>query len=304
MSRVNDVHAGIWGEDDFLDLTAPGKLLYLWSFTNPRCGMSGVYTVSRRVMSFDTGMHGDHLARALGELERGRFVIYADGVLFVRTRVKHLRTKSRQIAKSIASDVRRLTTGHPVREAFMAEYGSDEEWGGGQLFACLHGASPEPPQEPHPNLTEPHRGSMDVGRGTGQVVEGEITNAGRAGRSSKSEPDGFTDWLAYHAERSGRRVPGERTGGRADLARSFAALVAEGFTFDDFKLATDGVLADQWKRENGHDKFVTVLRKTKFGELVEDGRRARTPHLRPVPNGNGQQWRRLLESTEPAGGAA
>lgn len=292
MSRVNDVHAGIWGEDDFLDLSAPAKLLYLWSFTNPRCGMSGVYGVSRRVMAFDTAMQGEHLARALDELQRGRFVIYADGVLFVRTRVKHLRTKSRQIAKSIASDVRRLAAGHAVREAFMAEYGADEEWGQGELFACLHGVSKETPMEPHPNLTEPHRGSMDVGRGTGQGEEGSTTKAGRARRSSKPEPDGFTDWLAYHSERSGRQVPGEGTGGRADLARTFIALLAEGFTLDDFKLATDGVLADQWKREHGHDKFVTVLRKTKFGEMVEDGRRAlnRPAELRSVPGRAGDEY--------------
>jgi hypothetical protein len=181
VSRVNDVHAGIWGEDDFLDLTAPAKLLYLWSFTNPLCGMSGVYRVSLRVIAFETGMAPEHITAALDELRAARFIVYAQGVMFVRTRVKHLRTKSTNIAKSIAGDVRRLPADHPVRVAFMAEYAGDEEWGAGGLHTQLHGASMEAPKEPQADSQEPQRGSMATAKAKAVVVDVGTTNSdGRA----------------------------------------------------------------------------------------------------------------------------
>lgn len=151
--------------------------------------------------------------------------------------------------------------------------GSGEPTGGNSPTAEVSLTSPEPSVEPSGN----HQSSLrsDTAR-------------------SKPEPDGFAEWLAYHSERSGRRVPRERSEGRKKYAATFGALLGEGHDLEDFKLATDGVVADPWKRENGHDKFETVLRRTKFGELVEDGRRARTPHLRPVPSsGITQEWKRL-----------
>jgi hypothetical protein len=111
-------------------------------------------------------------------------------------------------------------------------------------------------------------------------VHGETNPSGssrtevRATRaSSVTEPLGFADWLAYHAERSGRMVPGVKTAHRRKLAEVFAALVAEGRGLEEFKLATDGVVSDPWRVEHRYDGFDNVLRKTKFGDLVENGRR-------------------------------
>jgi hypothetical protein len=109
----------------------------------------------------------------------------------------------------------------------------------------------------------------------------------------REEPIGFDEWAGYHSTKSGRTVPRAGTATRANLARAFAAILAEGHTLEDFKLATDGVVADAWKREHGHDKFDTVLRKTKFAELVEDGRRAGAPRV------NGHNGRALTYAGDP-----
>jgi hypothetical protein len=109
---------------------------------------------------------------------------------------------------------------------------------------------------------------------------------------SSSEPLGFDEWLTYHAERSGRRMPRAATAHRRKLAGFFADLLAEGWELTDFRFATDGVINDKWKVEHGHDKFESVLRKTKFGDLVEDGRR---PRPQASKNGGGapSQLRRI-----------
>lgn len=138
VSRVNDVHDGVWSEEDFLELGPQAKLVYLWSFTNPLCGMGGIYKVAKRAIAFETGLPLDDVAAALEELSEARFVVYAAGTLFVRSRVKHIRTKSWQIAKSIVTDVQRFPETNPARMAWMQEYGDDRTWGNGLLHEKLN----------------------------------------------------------------------------------------------------------------------------------------------------------------------
>lgn len=197
MSRVNDVHAGMWADEQFLDLTAGAKLLYVWSFTNPLCGMSGLYRVARRAIAFELGVTIEQVDKALGELREQRFLVYADGVLFVRSRVKHLRMKTVQIAKSIAADVERLPSDHPVRQAFLAEYGEDREWGEGRLFARLHGESMESPKEPHRTSPEPHV-SLSEALGQGQGQGNKTTNSAGRAKPNPPEPDALPDDLPPH----------------------------------------------------------------------------------------------------------
>lgn len=93
--------------------------------------------------------------------------------------------------------------------------------------------------------------------------------------SPHEEPIGFSEWLGYHCEKAGRSVPRAGTSARSDLARTYAALAGEGYELEDFKLATDGVLADDFMQANGHTKPENVLRKSKIAGRIDDGRAAR-----------------------------
>ena len=46
MSRREDIDNGIWSDPDFMSLTAPAKLTYIWSWTNSHCGMAGLYKIA------------------------------------------------------------------------------------------------------------------------------------------------------------------------------------------------------------------------------------------------------------------
>lgn len=120
MARREDVETAIWSDPDFLSLSAPGRLVYLWAFTNPRCNMAGIYQVPRQAIVMETGIRPASLEKVLPELERGEFLFYDGRVLFVRTRVKHLRSRSSTIARSIGTDLARLSD-HPFTERWWSE---------------------------------------------------------------------------------------------------------------------------------------------------------------------------------------
>ena len=48
MSRNENVDNSIWHDPDFDALSNAAQHFYLWSFTNPRCGMAGIYLCPRR----------------------------------------------------------------------------------------------------------------------------------------------------------------------------------------------------------------------------------------------------------------
>lgn len=98
------------------------------------------------------------------------------------------------------------------------------------------------------------------------------------------EPDGFDLWLhrhvaVAHAYRVPQSVPRERTSTRTALAQTFAALIEEGYSVEELELASEGVLADDFMRSNGHVKPENVLRKTKVAGRIDAGRAARARRL-------------------------
>lgn len=244
MSRREDIDNSIWSDPDFARLTPDAKLVYLWSFTNPHCGMAGLYKVSDDLIMFETKLPADRLAAALDELNAAAFVFYEDLVVWVRTRVKWLRTKTPQIAKSIANDVAKITETHPLRVRFVAEYES-ALWLEGALSSRVnrgstegHGSSTDTG-----NLANVNRGSVDpLGTGNGVVVVRKGGPGGKpAGPDPDALPDGFPDQLPgiagnvllilsrIHAERGGN-VPTLRGTGLAIRAfpdRDHVAVVLE-----------------------------------------------------------------------------
>ena len=132
MSRHEDVHKGMWVEPPFSGLSASAKLLYLWSFTNSHCNMAGLYKIGVEPMQRETGLTPRAVDLALSELTEAKLLYYVEHVLWVRSRVKYLRNKSPNIAKSIAANLDHIDEDHPMRLGFLDKYGS-VEWLRGAL---------------------------------------------------------------------------------------------------------------------------------------------------------------------------
>jgi hypothetical protein len=92
------------------------------------------------------------------------------------------------------------------------------------------------------------------------------------------EPVGFADWLAVHVEEAARygvvqSVPGAGTTRRAKLAQTFARLLGEGYSLEQFRAASVGVLDDDFMRANDHVAPESVLRVEKIGRRADAGAR-------------------------------
>lgn len=133
----------------------------------------------------------------------------------------------------------------------------------------------------------PERGGASVPNGVAPAPpEPSLEPSNGSLRSPKveKEPLAFDEWMADYEQVTSRQAPRRGTTARAHLASTFAALVAEGYSPDELKLATRGAWANEWRRENGYVKPENVLKKTKVAGLVEDGRHPAvvTSRSRPV----------------------
>lgn len=193
MSRHEDFDNGFWSEPDVELLSLEATALYIWSWTNTRCGMAGLYKVSRRTMT-ECKVPAERLDDALAELADARFLFYEQQALFVRTRVKRLRQKTVQIAKSIAKDVAKLPGDHPMRIAFLHEYSGHawlrEHLAGLDSHLTLTGPSPESHQTPlgKPNLRHSVEGHP--------TLHGNGNGYGK-GNGPKGWGSGGRDWAAW-----------------------------------------------------------------------------------------------------------
>jgi hypothetical protein len=127
VSRNEDITTAIWEEPEFADLPPDGKLLFIWSFTNEHNNMSGLYKVRQATIAYETGLTVEGLTVALAAVAEAQLAWHEEHVMLVRSRVKRLRTKSPQIAISIARAVTQINAEHPLRLRFLEIYGA-EKW--------------------------------------------------------------------------------------------------------------------------------------------------------------------------------
>lgn len=159
----------IWDELDHL--SDDGLMLYVWSWTNTKCGMAGVYKVARRKL-VEGRFDDERLTAALVELEAEGLLKYVQGVLWNCARVKRLSGISDQIAKSIAKDLAEVDGTNPIAAEFVDRYGKHPKLKGRLTLNRPSGDPQEkvdvepdsrPSGEGHPTL--PGRGR---GRGSGK----------------------------------------------------------------------------------------------------------------------------------------
>jgi hypothetical protein len=113
MSRSEDFDNGFWDEPDVFALGPEAKLVYIWSWTNKRCHFSGIYKVPLAAIVFETKHTEEAVQTALVELEQACFLFYDGTWMFVRTRVKRIRTRTVQMCKAIAKDLVNVPHSHP-----------------------------------------------------------------------------------------------------------------------------------------------------------------------------------------------
>jgi len=89
MSKLRSVSTAFWSDPFIEDLTPSEKLLFLYLITNDKTNMLGIYEVSIKKISFDTGLNKEVIDKALKEFERLSKVKYVKNHIILVNFMKH-----------------------------------------------------------------------------------------------------------------------------------------------------------------------------------------------------------------------
>jgi len=124
--RRQDVASTIWHDQVFEELSTQSKLFFLWSITNQACNVAGVYSVSKALLS-ECGLTKLETEKAISELEAVSLIVYEKPFLWVVNRIRHIRGKNPNVAKSIISTLNSLPADSRIKREVVDLYG-EEEW--------------------------------------------------------------------------------------------------------------------------------------------------------------------------------
>ena len=89
MSKLRSVSTAFWSDPFIEELTPNEKLLFLYFITNEKTNMLGIYEVSIKKISFDTGINKDVIEKALKGFESLQKVKYVNNHVVLVNFMKH-----------------------------------------------------------------------------------------------------------------------------------------------------------------------------------------------------------------------
>src|SRR5574344_314880 len=89
MDVKRSINTRMWSDKWFEELTPSQKLLWIYLLTNQMTNMLGVYEISFRKISFETGLTADTITKAFEGFERDRKAFYVDGFVVVTNWLKN-----------------------------------------------------------------------------------------------------------------------------------------------------------------------------------------------------------------------
>jgi hypothetical protein len=89
MDIKRSVNTRVWADDWFENLSPAEKLLWLYLLTNSYTNMLGIYEISIKRISFETGLGQTQIENTLEAFERVRKAFYWDGFMFLPNWMKN-----------------------------------------------------------------------------------------------------------------------------------------------------------------------------------------------------------------------
>jgi len=89
MSKLRSVSTAFWSDPFIEELNPNEKLLFLYFITNEKTNMLGIYEVSIKKISYDTGMNKEVIEDALKEFETLKKVKYINNHVILVNFIKH-----------------------------------------------------------------------------------------------------------------------------------------------------------------------------------------------------------------------
>lgn len=89
MAKIKHISASFWSDPFIENLTPTQKLLFLYLITNEKTNLLGIYELSIKKISFETGIKKDDIEKALKEFEKLKKVKYLNNYVVLINYMKH-----------------------------------------------------------------------------------------------------------------------------------------------------------------------------------------------------------------------
>lgn len=89
MSKLRSINTAIWNDVWFEELNTEHKLLFIYLITNEKTNMLGVYEISKRKISFDTGIDSESIAKGFEWFEKSGKILYKCDCVILLNYLRH-----------------------------------------------------------------------------------------------------------------------------------------------------------------------------------------------------------------------
>lgn len=107
MATNRYVNTQFWEDNYVLNLDPSEKLLFIYFLTNSRTNIAGIYEISMRKVSMETGFDKDMIEKILLRFTSDQRIYYLDDYIVVRNFIKHQKLNP-SIEKGIYKEITRL----------------------------------------------------------------------------------------------------------------------------------------------------------------------------------------------------
>ena len=120
MAKFRQLSTQLWMDEKFLSLSMEARLLFVWMFTHPESGSSGLFTLNKETCRTQTGVKDiEKTIEELEDIERVRYD-YKHNIVWVINQFKHA-SKSPKIVIGVFFEIQRLP-GSFLIDSFIEKY--------------------------------------------------------------------------------------------------------------------------------------------------------------------------------------
>jgi hypothetical protein len=105
MAKKRYVNTIFWDDAYVSNLDPSEKLLFIYLITNPCTNISGIYQISLKRVSLDTGIEKEMVLKIFERFQRDNKILYLDGWMAIKNFIKHQNINSPLIIKGIEREL-------------------------------------------------------------------------------------------------------------------------------------------------------------------------------------------------------
>jgi len=98
------INTKFWDDNYVVDLDPSEKLLFIYFLTNPLTNLSGIYEISFKRISFDTGFDKEMIEKMLARFSKDFKIFYIDGYVYIRNFTKNQKFRGAKLEKALENE--------------------------------------------------------------------------------------------------------------------------------------------------------------------------------------------------------